>query len=77
VFDIFRSSFSRQFAVLSVVPDTVLGVRPTEELFVWCLTFFALRLPDRSPFRQLNPHPKQPNAKKIAPAAAGAVFVFH
>ena len=47
VFCGFRYPFSRQIGVLSGVPDTILGGRPTDGLFVWCLTFFAFRSVDR------------------------------
>ena len=53
VFGILRPSFSRQISIFSGIPDTVLGVRPTAGRFVWCLTFFALRLVNTLAFRRL------------------------
>ena len=47
VFCSFRFSFSRQISVLSGIPNTVLGVRPTEERFVGCFVVFGIRLVDR------------------------------
>ena len=53
MFDILRLSFSRQIGISSGVPDTLLGVRPTDGLFVWCSAFFALRSVDRSTFSRV------------------------
>ncbi|PTQ85906.1 hypothetical protein C8U37_1029 [Trichococcus patagoniensis] len=43
VFCAFRYSFSRELRPLSGVRDTVLGVRPTDVLFVWSFAVFGIR----------------------------------
>ena len=53
VFGILRLAFSLHIGILSGIPDTVLGIRPTKECFVWCSAFFALRSVDRSTFSRV------------------------
>jgi hypothetical protein len=48
VFCGFRYSFSRQIDLLSGVPDTVLGVRPTKKRSVGFFVVFGIRSVDRS-----------------------------
>ncbi|PTQ85904.1 hypothetical protein C8U37_1027 [Trichococcus patagoniensis] len=43
VFCAFRYPFCREMRPLSAVPDTVLGVRPTDVLFVWSFALFGIR----------------------------------
>ncbi len=49
----FRYSFSRQMSVLSGVPNTVLGVRPTEERSVWYFVVFGFHSVDRLVFSRV------------------------
>ena len=65
MFGILRLSFSRQTDFLSGIPDTVLGVRPTDGLFVWCSAFFAFRSVDKSAFSRVFRIPSWAFARQI------------
>ena len=65
VFGILRLAFSRQIDILSGVPDTVLGVRPTKERSVGCSAFSAFRSVDRSAFSRLFRIPSWAFARQI------------
>ena len=47
LFGILRASFSRQIGILSGVPDTILGLRPTKGRIVRFFVIFGVRSPDR------------------------------
>ena len=49
----FPYPFSRQMSVLSGIPDTVLGVRPTEERSVWYFVVFGFHSVDRLVFSRV------------------------
>ena len=56
LFRILYSSFSRQIGILSGVPDTVLGLRPTKGRIVRFFVIFGVHLPDRCGNSRVNGH---------------------
>jgi len=73
----FPYPFSRQMSVLSGIPDTVLGVRPTEERSVWYFVVFGFHSVDRLVFSRVFRIPSWANARqKSIPSGVTRFSVF-